>query len=692
LWLAYNSVLYCADDNAASVAAQARVGELTGYLQPTDTLGALVIAAREHQCVMLTGPRGSGKSTLAAALAQPAAAGGHVPDGFVDAIAFATSTSTMDTLSAALAGSLRVSVDGFARAVNEFDARLDAAEREGLPALQRRVMGPLRLMKLQRPVRLVIDALDELPEATQQVLRRAVCDARAGGDGEPETAGLRFVLTARPGAPALPGACLISVATPGDDVIGAYLLRRDIRDEHIPLLVNKADGNWLHAYLLAERAVRPGFDPGQLPIGIHPSLAELYATELLAVGAGDRDRWETQLRPVLAVCATAGVGPVLPLPLAVAAAARLGGPSTPTRFLDSVVRLSGLIVRAKPGQPGEQLGMFHLSLAEDYLLRPDLAGQFTIDAPEAHRALADALRELAPAEQHDPNNPLHNYALRAEPEHLWAGGHTADVINSLARRPLPRAVDEMERWQRWKTRLDDALGPNHPDTLTARANLALFTGTAGHPAAARDQYTALLPTIAGVFGPRHPDTLTARANLARFTGEAGDPVAARDQYTALLPTLEEVLGPRHPDTLSDRANLARTTGEAGDPAAARDQYTALLPTRVEVSGPTHPDTLAARANLAHCTGAAGDPVAARDQFTALLPILEEVSGPRHPNTLADRANLAYFTGEAGDPVAARDQCTALLPTIEEVLGPRHPDTLAGRANLAHWTALASGSE
>ena len=412
LWIAYNSVLSSADDNAASVAAQARVGELTGYLQPTDTLDALVLAAQEHQCVMLTGPRGSGKSTLAAALAQPTAAGGHVPAGFVHAIAFATSTSTMDTISAALPGSLRVTVEGFAQAVNEFDARLDPAEREGLPALQRRVMGPLRLMKLQRPVRLVIDALDELPEATQQVLRRAVCDARAGGDGEPERAGVRFVLTARPGAPPLPGACLLSVATPGDDVIGAYLRRRGIRDEHIPLLVKKADGNWLHTYLLAEQAVRPGFDPGQLPIGLHPSLAELYATELLAVGAGDRDRWETQLRPVLAVCAAAGVGPVLPLALAVAAATRLGGPSTPTQFLDSAVRLSGLIVRAKPGQPGEQLGLFHLSLAEDYLLRPDLGVQFTSTRPKRTARSPTPCANSRPLSSTTPTTPctLTHYA------------------------------------------------------------------------------------------------------------------------------------------------------------------------------------------------------------------------------------------------------------------------------------------
>ena len=147
------------------------------------------------------------------------------------------------------------------------------------------------------------------------------------------------------------------------------------------------------------------------------------------------------------------------------------------------------------------------------------AGHELVVLPDgvAESVLADAVRELAPAEQHDPNNALHTYALRAEPEHLWAGGESADVINSLARRPLPRAVDEMERWQRWRTRLDDALGPTHPDTLRARAHLARFTGLAGDPVAARDQYAALLPTMEEVSGPRHPATLTARAGLAHWT-------------------------------------------------------------------------------------------------------------------------------------------------------------------------------
>jgi hypothetical protein len=48
----------------------------------------------------------------------------------------------------------------------------------------------------------------------------------------------------------------------------------------------------------------------------------------------------------------------------------------------------------------------------------------------------------------------------------------------------------------------------------------------------------LVPGAAGVrervSGPQHPDTLTASEGLACWTGEAGNPAAARDQYAALL--------------------------------------------------------------------------------------------------------------------------------------------------------------
>ena len=86
---------------------------------------------------------------------------------------------------------------------------------------------------------------------------------------------------------------------------------------------------------------------------------------------------------------------------------------------------------------------------------------------------------------------------------------------------------------------------------------------AGDAAVARGRYAALLPVYERVLGPEHPDTLTIRANLAYWTGETGDAAAARDQYAALLPIRERVLGPEHPDTLRARNNLAYWTKRAG---------------------------------------------------------------------------------------------------------------------------------
>ncbi|MFI9559796.1 tetratricopeptide repeat protein [Nonomuraea endophytica] len=52
-------------------------------------------------------------------------------------------------------------------------------------------------------------------------------------------------------------------------------------------------------------------------------------------------------------------------------------------------------------------------------------------------------------------------------------------------------------------------------------NLAYWTGRAGDGAAARAMYADLLPISEHVSGPEHPDTLITRANLAYWSDEAG---------------------------------------------------------------------------------------------------------------------------------------------------------------------------
>ena len=119
--------------------------------------------------------------------------------------------------------------------------------------------------------------------------------------------------------------------------------------------------------------------------------------------------------------------------------------------------------------------------------------------------------------------------------------------------------------------------------------VARSLGFSGSYAAARDLFTLIADAHRDSedYGPEHPDTLTARANLAYWTGEAGDAAGARDQYAALLPVGERVLGPEHPDTLTTRGNLARWTGEAGDAAGARDQSPPCCPS---TSGSWAPST------------------------------------------------------------------------------------------------------
>lgn len=249
----------------------------------------------------------------------------------------------------------------------------------------------------------------------------------------------------------------------------------------------------------------------------------------------------------------------------------------------------------------------------------------------------------------------------------WIGDYTAA-------RDLQRRVVQTN---------EDELGPDHPDVLLARADLARWIGDAGDPAGARDELIAVVPLMKRVLGAENPHTLIARDRLARWTGDAGDAVGARNQLTELLPVMTQVLGADK--TSGVRTNLARFTGEAGDPAGARDQFAELLPELVETLGAEHYATLMARGHLARFTGEAGDPAGARDQFAELLPERVAALPAKHPDVLDARASLARWTGEAGDAAGARQQFAALVPELEQVCGTEHPDTLDARTRLAHWT-------
>ena len=101
-------------------------------------------------------------------------------------------------------------------------------------------------------------------------------------------------------------------------------------------------------------------------------------------------------------------------------------------------------------------------------------------------------------------------------------------------------------------------GPNHPDTLATRMNLAQAYNKAGQTAEAIAMNEETLELLTQKLGPDHPHTLGCRGELAIAyvaAGRAGEAIALFEE-TLKLQTAK--LGPNHPDTLKRMANLAAT--------------------------------------------------------------------------------------------------------------------------------------
>ena len=68
-----------------------------------------------------------------------------------------------------------------------------------------------------------------------------------------------------------------------------------------------------------------------------------------------------------------------------------------------------------------------------------------------------------------------------------------------------------------------------------------------------------------VLGPDHPNTLHSRNNLAIAYQDAGRLDEAISLHEQTLAARERVLGPDHPDTLTSRNNLATAYQARGPP-------------------------------------------------------------------------------------------------------------------------------
>ncbi|MFI6578254.1 tetratricopeptide repeat protein [Nocardiopsis sp. NPDC050513] len=240
---------------------------------------------------------------------------------------------------------------------------------------------------------------------------------------------------------------------------------------------------------------------------------------------------------------------------------------------------------------------------------------------------------------------------RAEAAEVDAGCATVtEIVEPLPRRPVPRAAEPARAAVR-------STAPAQPPT--ARSG--------GKRAASLER---TLQSLVERHGTEHPDTITARNNLATKYAQMGRRQAAVQQFQLALGEAVSVHGEDHPRTEIIRENLAWALEDAGQPAEAADQWEILLREREEQFGPADEDTVEARSHLAACYRRDGRLDASIAHYERAI---EDVATTERREEL--RLGLSMALSLAGRCEAAIGQLRTVLSARRRRLGKGHLDTL-----------------
>jgi DNA-binding SARP family transcriptional activator len=244
----------------------------------------------------------------------------------------------------------------------------------------------------------------------------------------------------------------------------------------------------------------------------------------------------------------------------------------------------------------------------------------------------------------------------------------------------PRAVDTATNANACAERI---LGPEHPDTLSARACLAAVYHRAGKTTEAIDLGEQVLAARVRILGPEHPDTLTTGANLSQRYWEAGRITDAIELGERVLADCERILGPEHPDTLAATLMMIAVSYDvAGRADEAIELGERVLADCERILGPEHHDTLIAGVLLGLSYRSGGRVDEAIELGERALADCERILGPEHYHALRAGSILAFSYRSGGRVDEAIELGERVLGDCERVLGPEHFETLRTRMIVA----------
>ncbi|HEY1050997.1 MAG TPA: serine/threonine-protein kinase [Prosthecobacter sp.] len=227
-----------------------------------------------------------------------------------------------------------------------------------------------------------------------------------------------------------------------------------------------------------------------------------------------------------------------------------------------------------------------------------------------------------------------------------------------------------------------ALGPDHPDTLRAMRELATVFKEQGRHAESETLLRKTLTTQKRVLGQDHKDTFVTITVLAAVCEAQEQPMTSEKLFSDLWQLQKKVLGPDHMETLGTLGNYAAFMTRQDRPEEALELEKERLERTKRTCGQRDSRTLVSMSITASAYEAAGQPSEAEKLYTGAMQVMKQALGADHPDTLNQMDKVAALQRRQGRPTEALKLHQEVLESRKRTLGAQHPDTLLAMRHVA----------
>jgi tetratricopeptide (TPR) repeat protein len=314
--------------------------------------------------------------------------------------------------------------------------------------------------------------------------------------------------------------------------------------------------------------------------------------------------------------------------------------------------------------------------------------QLSANDPELHNALGMVLGEAGHYEQasHEFSQAISLIAKNRGPDHPDALAYRTNLAESLfatGQRDKALSINKEVLEVRLRT-----VGPDDLATITSKDRIAFMLAQLGQNKSAKAMLEDVVNIRAKKLGEDDLETLRSKIRLATILRDEGQFEAARKLEQFVVDARRRKLGPRHPETLLAIGNLDVTLREMGrrlDSRSLNDIYQANR----ETLGLKHPTTLISMNNLAASLYDESNFKGAIRLERECLAFRIEVSGASHPDTIQAMNNLSEFLFADGDVEGSLTLGAQVYDACCRLYGPEHPATLNSMHNMG-GTLLKKG--